>query len=94
MDWARGGWLEFHDRRHGIGRVGSAHATLGGLHAALINKSMFEKMANLDPVDCMDSLLNRMFHQEINSYYICPKIIHDKGIFSEAEQSETPRLKL
>ena len=78
----------------GIGRVGNAHSTLGGLHAALINKSMFKKMASLSPLDCMDSLLNRMFHQEINSYYICPKIIHDKGIFSEAEQNENPRLKL
>lgn len=77
-----------------IARLRAAPKMCGGLHGVLINKSMFELMASLPPINPIDSILNHNYHMDINSYYIMPKIIHDKGIFSECEQSPCPRKHL
>ena len=78
-----------------IARVRSVPLGLmGGFHGVLINRTMFKILSELPPLGPLDGLLNYNFHSgpyTINSYYIAPKIIHDKGIFSEAEQSPCPR---
>lgn len=82
------------NKRTGIERVRNAHFTCGGLHGVVINQRMFDPLLQLHPIGPIDSQLNRFFHPFVNSYYVFPKIIHDKGIFSHCEQSVTPRLKL
>jgi len=78
-----------------IARVRAAPSFLGGFHGVIINKTMFKFLSELPPVSPLDDILNHNFHNgpiaSINSYYIMPKIIHDKGIFSECEQSPCPR---
>ena len=77
-----------------IARVRAAPSFLGGFHGVIINKTMFKFLSELPPVSPLDGILNHNFHDgpyAINSYYIVPKIIHDKGIFSECEQSPCPR---
>jgi len=77
-----------------IARVRAAPALLGGLHGVVIKREVLETLCSLPPIGPIDGLLNHNFHNgpyTINSYYIMPKIIHDKGIFSEAEQSPCPR---
>jgi hypothetical protein len=57
---------------------------IGGLHGALINKSMFNTIMSLpenNPIDCQ---LNKI-HNQIDSHFISPKIIHTRGVFSECE---------
>jgi len=76
-----------------VGKVSEAHFTCGGLHGVIIRRGMFNKILELDPINPIDSQLNGM-HHEINSFYVIPKIIHDKGIFSNCEQGITPRKKL
>ena len=77
-----------------IGKVSEAHFTCGGLHGVVIMRTMFDKILELEPTDPIDSQLNQSLHDEINSFYVIPKIIHDKGIFSHCEQGITPRKKL
>jgi hypothetical protein len=77
-----------------VGRVRAAPNPIGGLHAVIIKKKVLEVMSVLPPIGPVDSILNHNFHNgpfTINSYYVMPKIIHDKGIFSECEQSPCPR---
>ena len=76
-----------------IGRACEAHFTCGGLHGVIIQRTMFDKILELEPINPIDSQLNQI-HREINSFYVVPKIIHDKGIFSHCEQGVTPRKKL
>jgi len=51
-------------------------------------------ITRLDTFDPIDSQLTKFFHDKIKSYFVAPKIIHDKGIFSECEQSVVTRAKL
>ena len=78
----------------GIGKVSEAHFTCGGLHGVIINSTMFDAIIEMEPTNPIDAQLNRNFHEEIKSYYIMPKIIHDKGIFSNCEQNTIARKKL
>lgn len=57
---------------------------LGGLHAAVIHKSMYDYILSLPPIDPIDSQLNKI-HHEIHSYLVFPKIIHIKSIHSYCE---------
>ena len=77
-----------------VGRVRAAPNPIGGLHAVIVKKKVLEVMSVLPPIGPVDSILNHNFHNgpfTINSYYVMPKIIHDKVIFSECEQSPCPR---
>ena len=76
-----------------IGKVSEAHFTCGGLHGVIIKRTIFDKILELEPINPIDAQLNKI-HHEINSFYVIPKIIHDKGIFSQCEQSDTSRKKL
>jgi len=58
------------------------------------SRKMLDIITRLTPIDPVDSQLSKFFHDKINSYFIAPKIIHDKGVFSECEQSVTTRHKL
>ena len=69
----------------------------GGMHGVLINNSMYDSLLRLNPVAPIDMQLNLMYHQgprSIKSFIVIPKIIHDTGIFSEADQNPNPRKKL
>ena len=78
------------ERSAAIGKV----SRIGGLHGVIFSRNMLDIITRLDPIDPIDSQLYRFFHDKIESYFIAPKIIHDKGIFSECEQSTTTRTKL
>jgi hypothetical protein len=78
----------------GIGTVSEAHFTCGGMHGVIINDTMIDKLLELEAKNPIDSQLNSELHKEMNTYYVIPKIIHDKGIFSNCEQGITPRKKL
>lgn len=74
----------------GVGKVGR----IGGLHGVIVSKKILDIITRLTPFDPIDAQLTVFFHDKIESYYIAPKIIHDKGIFSECEQSVVERTKL
>ena len=74
----------------GIGKV----KKIGGFHGVIISRKILDIITRLDPIDPVDSQLSQFFHDKIESYFIAPKIIHDKGIFSECEQSIVERTKL
>ena len=78
------------DENYGIGST----RRIGGLHAVIISRRMLDIITRLDPFDPIDSQLSTYFHDKITSFFLAPKIIHDKGIFSECEQSVVERLKL
>lgn len=78
----------------GIGRIKDAHFTCGGLHGVVVKRKILEYLRQMAPIDPIDSLLNRYFHKKIHSYYVYPKVIHDKGIFSNCEQAPCPRSHL
>jgi len=81
-------WKE--ERLPAVGKV----VRIGGLHGVIFSRKMLDIITRLTPIDPVDSQLSKFFHDKINSYFIAPKIIHDKGIFSECEQSVTTRHKL
>tara|TARA_R110002020_G_scaffold380217_1_gene591434 strand:+ start:46738 stop:47445 length:708 start_codon:yes stop_codon:yes gene_type:complete len=78
----------------GIGKVSEAHFTCGGLHGVIINDTMVDKLLELEAKNPIDSQLNAELHKEMNTYYVMPKIVHDKGIFSNCEQNTLERQKL
>jgi len=80
--------------RVGIGKVSEAHFTCGGLHGVIINDTMVDKLLELEAKNPIDSQLNSELHKEMNTYYVMPKIVHDKGIFSNCEQNTLERQKL
>ena len=55
---------------------------------------MLDKLIELEPVNPIDSQLNRDLHKEMKTYYVMPKVIHDKGLFSNCEQNRLERKKL
>lgn len=57
---------------------------VGGLHGALINHTMYDTILRLPENNPIDYQLNR-FHNCIQSYYIYPRLIHVKSIYSETE---------
>jgi len=66
----------------------------GGLHGVLINNTIYDLLLRLNPIAPIDMQLNTLYHQgprSIKSWVVIPKIIHDKGLFSECEQNESPR---
>ena len=77
-----------------LGTVSEAHFTCGGMHGVVINKTILNKLIELDPKNPIDSQLNSGIHQEMNTCYVMPKIIHDKGLFSNCEQNRIERNKL
>ena len=75
--------------------VGIAKAyRIGGFHGVVLSRYILDIITRLDPFDPVDSQLSKFFHDKIESYFIVPKIIHDKGIFSECEQNVVERNKL
>jgi hypothetical protein len=74
----------------GVGTVNR----IGGLHGVIISRKILDIITRLEPINPIDSQLSRFFHDKIESFFLAPKIIHDKGIFSECEQSTTTRSKL
>ena len=67
---------------------------IAGLHGVIISRIMLNIIIRLDAINPIDAQLNKFFHDKIKSYFIAPKIIHDKGIFSESEQNVVERHKL
>lgn len=66
---------------------------LGGLHGALIDASMFDFILSMpanNPIDCQ---LN-MYHGQLQTWYVAPKIIHTKTMLSICEGSVIERNKL
>ena len=78
----------------GIGKISEAHFTCGGMHGVIINDTMIDKLLELEAKNPIDSQLNAELHKEMNTYYIIPKIVHDKGIFSNCEQNTIERKRL
>ena len=75
--------------------VGIAKAyRIGGFHGVILSRRILDIITRLEPFDPIDSQLSKFFHDKIESYFIVPKIIHDKGIFSECEQNIVERTKL
>jgi len=81
-------WKE--ERSVGIGQV----IRVGGLHGVIISRKVLDIITRLEPINPIDAQLSKFFHNKIRSHFIVPKIIHDKGIFSECEQSTLVRAKL
>ena len=73
-----------------VGKV----SRIAGLHGVILSRNILDIITRLDPIDPIDSQLSKFFHDKIKSHFVVPKIIHDKGIFSECEQSVTERHKL
>ena len=69
---------------------------IGGLHGVILKEKILKIIAEkLKPSHPVDAQFNRsFFHHKTKSYFLVPKIIHDKGIFSHCEQSNTERSKL
>ena len=67
---------------------------VGGLHGVVIHRRILEIIATLPPLGPVDSQLNRHLHWRAQTYFVKPKIIHDKGIFSNCEQDTIERKKL
>ena len=76
----------------GIIRVNRA-VQIGGLHGALINRSMFQFISQLPPNNPIDFQLN-MYHHLFKNFYVAPKIIHTKSMFSVCEGYVIDRNKL
>ena len=77
------------------GSIGVGKLTrVGGLHGVIISRKILDIITRLEPINPVDSQLSRFFHDKINSHFVAPKIIHDKGIFSECEQNIVVRTKL
>ncbi|MAF25667.1 hypothetical protein CL634_08875 [bacterium] len=82
------------------GAVGIEHVrdapghNVGGLHGVLVHERILKIIATLPPSDPVDCQLNRLLHKNAQTYFVKPKIIHDKGIFSNCEQNIIERKKL
>jgi hypothetical protein len=82
------GWNN--NKESGLGNA----SRIGGFHGVILSRRMLDIITRLEAINPIDSQLSKFFHDKIKSYYVMPKIVHDKGIFSECEQSITKRLKL
>tara|TARA_R110002020_G_scaffold294805_9_gene510544 strand:+ start:1416 stop:2126 length:711 start_codon:yes stop_codon:yes gene_type:complete len=67
---------------------------IGGLHGVVVHRRILEIIATLPPSAPVDCQLNRLLHKNAQTYFVKPKIIHDKGIFSNCEQNVIERKKL
>ena len=67
---------------------------VGGLHGAVLNRKVLDIITRLDATNPIDAQLSKYFHNKMRSFVVLPKIIHDKGIFSNCEQSTLERHKL
>ncbi len=59
---------------------------LGGLHGALINETMFDALLSLPANNPWDCQLNQ-YHNQLNTYYIQPKMFHTRTTYSHCEGS-------
>jgi hypothetical protein len=68
---------------------------IGGLHAVIISESMYDVILDLPWTNPIDALLNIYdVHSKINSYYLMPKIIHVKSVYSNCEECTFIRKEL
>ena len=73
---------------------------IGGLHGVILSRKILDLITKLAPVNPIDSQMNggtkhkHLCHYKIKSYFVAPKIIHDKGLFSECSQNTIERTKL
>lgn len=58
----------------------------GGLHGVIINENMYDTLLNLRPINPIDYQLNGL-HGRIHSYYVYPRLIHVRSMYSETEGS-------
>jgi hypothetical protein len=59
---------------------------VGGLHAAIIDCSMFDFLINLPDNNPIDAQLNLLgIHHQINTIFIAPKLIHTRSTYSYCE---------
>lgn len=73
-------------------QVGSA-IQVGGLHAVIINESMYDVILNFPCNNPIDMHINSV-HNQISSYFIMPKIIHVKSVYSHCEECVFTRNEL
>ena len=69
----------------------------GGMHGVIIRNTAYDALLSLNPVGPIDMQLNLLYHHgpvAFQSYVVIPKVIHDKGIFSECDQNPCPRMKI
>ena len=81
----------------GFTAIARVFANIGGLHGGVINHTMYDTLLSLNPVGPIDMQLNHLYLHgpvKIDSYFMVPKIIHDKGLFSECDQNPNPRNKI
>lgn len=56
----------------------------GGLHGVIINHTMYDTLLSLPANNPIDWQLNSM-HSRIQSYYVYPRLIHVRSMYSETE---------
>ena len=69
----------------------------GGMHGVIIRNTVYDALLSLNPVAPIDMQLNHLYHHgpvAFQSYVVIPKVVHDKGIFSECDQNPCPRMKI
>ena len=71
-----------------------APVQLGGLHAVIINESMYDTLLSLPLNNPIDSQINQLGHERLNSAIILPKIIHTHSLPSNCEGSTIQRNSL
>ena len=67
---------------------------VGGLHGVVLSRKVLDIITRLDATNPIDAQLSKYFHDKMRSFVVLPKIIHDKGIFSNCEQNTLERHKL
>jgi len=86
-EWNLGAELQFQDQ--GIVELEEAKQ-IGGLHGALVHKRMFKFLMSLPPNNPIDYQLN-LYHKQLPTYFLSPKIIHTKTMYSVCEGSVITR---
>lgn len=66
---------------------------IGGLHGVIIDESMYDTILNFPYNNPIDMQLNGI-HDQIYSYFIVPKIIHVKSVYSYCEECVFNRKEL
>lgn len=71
--------------------IKKVEGNIGGLHGVVINKRLFPLIKSLKPVNPIDFQLNQYGHQNINSFFVSPKLMHTISCYSYCEQQEINR---
>jgi hypothetical protein len=66
---------------------------IGGLHGVIISESMYDAILSFPWTNPIDMQLNQI-HDQINSYFVMPKIIHVKSVYSHCEECTFNRKEL